>query len=767
VQYAHQLLIVHRDLKPGNILVSVSGDVKLLDFGIAKILDGDQMLDVDRSLTVLPIMTPEFASPEQVRGEAITTASDVYSLGVILYLLLTSQGPYRAASRSAHDLARAVCDTEPDRPSAAVMRARKAPPAETPAGQASAIPSPQQGEMRRLSQALKGDLDSVVLKALRKSVQDRYATVDQLSEDIRRHLEGLPVAARRGTARYKLRKFIWRHAAGVAAAAAVATMLVASASISLWQAHLARVQEARAERRFNDVRELARSLVFDVHDAIQDLPGSTPARKLLIERALKYLDSLSTESGNDRALTRELAAAYERIGEVQGHFLQNNLGDSAQSLKSYQKALALWERVAGDGARDVADQLALARCHRNLANQLWATGNVRGASDQVTRAIAIDRSLPQNMEELKEESTAYQLQAEIFSNDEVGGMADASAALESVRNEEQVVALMLSLAPDSTEVQHAYQISVMKLGDVLQSAGDLPGALASFQKSLELAQRVSERDPTAKSLRHVAVVDNHLVAIQDLLGDTLAAVHSARDASDIYRRLSTADPKNELMRRGLAISLLNLGYELAMTRERDASFQALNESLAIMQTVIDADSNNVRSLSMLAGIYESRGDARMHWREHELASAEYARACEIFGKTRAVDAGDAGDTILEAECRSHLARASLALGRMPAASSGYQEALDLLKPLLTNAKPAVQALYITADSYAGLGDVGIAGGHWQSACAWYTSSLDTWHEVPVALHTRSPSLPVDGPQIVADKLQRCEAALHAAASHSY
>ena len=186
----------------------------------------------------------------------------------------------------------------------------------------------------KLAKQLRGDLDNIVLKALRKEPECRYASVDQFAEDIRLTQAHLPILARKDSASYRAAKFIKRHKAGVAAAVSIAAILVLGLVITMREAR-------KAERRFNDVRGLANSLIFDVHDSIKDLPGSTPARKIIVDRALQYLNLLAQESAGDIALQRELATAYEKVGKVQGDYLQNNLGDTLGALVSYEKALEI------------------------------------------------------------------------------------------------------------------------------------------------------------------------------------------------------------------------------------------------------------------------------------------------------------------------------------------------------------------------------------------------------------------------------------------
>ena len=309
VHHAHQSLIVHCDLKPGNILVTEEGSPMLLDFGIAKLLDPTSMgISAQAALTRQRAFTPDYASPEQLRGEPVTTATDIYALGVVLYELLTGHSPYRATTGSLADWIRSVCEQDAEPPSTVIHRvtetaAEEDQPAETLTPEK--VSQSREGDPQTLHRRLRGDLDAIVLKALRKDPRERYGSVDQLAEDIRRHLAGRPVLARKSTTGYVARKFFARHKLGVAAAVLVLLTLAGGLASTLWESHV-------AARRFEDVRRLAHTFLFDVHDAIQDLPGSTAARALIAKTGTEYLDRLARDSGGDPSLDLELAEATTR-----------------------------------------------------------------------------------------------------------------------------------------------------------------------------------------------------------------------------------------------------------------------------------------------------------------------------------------------------------------------------------------------------------------------------------------------------------------------
>ena len=333
VSYAHSQLVVHRDLKPSNILIDKTGTPKLLDFGIAKVLEADD--SESGTATQLGMMTPQYASPEQIRGEKVSTASDVYSLGMILHELLYDSLPYITDKRTYAEIIDLV----------SIERSNR-----------QAITQPRRND----------DLNRIVSKALHRDLDRRYASVESLSDDLRRWLNGLPITARPESFGYRLKKFIQRNRVAAIASALVFVSLVTGIVIAAWQARRAEEQRTLAERRFAEVRNLANNVVFKYHDEIAKLDGSTGVREMLVSDALTYLDTLSADAEGDAGLQRELALAYLKLGDVQGRLYAPNTGNTEGSIVSYEKAVSLLEAALTINSNDAAIMGDLVKAYDSL-----------------------------------------------------------------------------------------------------------------------------------------------------------------------------------------------------------------------------------------------------------------------------------------------------------------------------------------------------------------------------------------------------------------
>jgi tetratricopeptide (TPR) repeat protein len=584
VQFAHQNLVVHRDLKPDNILVLADGTPRLLDFGTAKILSpsgpgGGAGPENELTRMGFHSFTPQYASPEQVLGNPITTASDTYSLGVLLYQLLACRVPYSLKEFSTAEMVRVICNEEPARPSTVAPAERK----------------------------LDADLDAIVMKALRKEPKDRYLTAEQFAGDVRAWLDGRPVEARGGAFRYRAGKFARRNRLALAAAGLLFASLTAGLAGVLWQAHVANVERRKAEARSADLRELSDSLLSELNEAIQQLPGSTGAQHLLVTRVLEHLDRMARDSDGDRDTQLELVDAYTRLGNIQGVPYAQNLGDKAGALASLKKAIDMADPLAAAHPGDKAVLRALAVAQDLRGEVLGETEDIQGAvrslrasAETYNRLVALPGATPAL---ILEAATATSTLGDVLGQDT--GLADTSAALAAYQQSLALDERALQLDPNLLRTRTGIANMHMKIGNAELDI-DPAEALIEFRLALKLTDELpaAEQD-TVNTLRLRGITLRKIANALSELGEYDQAEPLYRQAIGIHQKLADADAKDVRspsdVRRALQTEAENYEYAADPVLARPSRDSATDEAA---DAEADEAASRRKNLAALEGVLE-------------------------------------------------------------------------------------------------------------------------------------------------------------------
>jgi tetratricopeptide (TPR) repeat protein len=556
VSHAHRNLVVHRDLKPGNIFVTGGGTPKLLDFGVAKLLDAN----AENTETMSGgLLTPEYASPEQVRGLAVTTATDVYSLGAIFYELLAGTRAHALGGRTALEIQRAVCEEEIRRPSL-------------------------------INRRVDADLDNIVLMAMRKEPERRYQSVDQLAEDIRRHLNGLAVRARQDSLRYRAEKFAQRNRVAIAGAVLFAAVLIAGATTAAIQARRATREQARAEqqkqralesqaraessqreaefergsaeahrlqaererttaeaqrrvadRRFEQVHQLAGKFLVEFHDSIAKLPGSTAARKMVVETGLQYFDTLVKEANGNRDLLEEIARGYDRLGDVQGNPYYANLGDSAGALTSYRKALAIRAQVADPSPEFLRDRIG---GKVKMGQILALRGDLKTADSNLREAISLAENDPRSAYILRDAlATTYRAYGDLqFRTGNYNLAIEPYSKLLDLRTQ------LAREGKDPAAEQRGVSLAHAKLADAYVRTSRPKEAFDHIRIAIEIDKKFAEADRNNVPLLRQLYIDHTLLSLVFRANEQLASAGEAKAvaeaAADLADRMLATDPNN-------------------------------------------------------------------------------------------------------------------------------------------------------------------------------------------------------------------------------
>jgi eukaryotic-like serine/threonine-protein kinase len=583
VQYVHQHLMVHGDLKCNNVLVTHEGFVRLLDFGVARLIHTAGTANPAESDISGPIaLTPEYASPEQIRGGVVSTASDVYSLGVMLYRLLTGVLPYGPAGGLPHELAERSGASSAALPSEVVRQSSST--------------------VRASWRELAGDLDSIVMLALHEDPASRYPSVERLNGDIGLYLQGFPVAARPPGMQHKLVKFCGRHRAGIAAIGLFMLTLIGGIVAASWEAHIARQQRARAERHFDEVRNLANTFMFDVHGAIQNLPGATPARQILVLNSLKYLDALAAESAGDPTLQRELATAYEKLADLQGAYRESNLGDASGAITSYRKALSIRSSLLAGLPSDLDLRRDLLRNYGKLGELLAGSRDSPEGIASSRRALEIAEQLAaapgSNAADRRNLGSVY-----VALGWQIARANEIERGLMLMNQGTAVFETLVDADPGDVRSRHHAAVAYGRMGEVLIGARRYDDALRMHTRQQEIAHALSVADPTNAELQTIeAYAMLGIATVLSKQGSFRQALTKQSWAVDTLRALFDADAKDTEARYNSAFALSEVSETLLTLGQLQEAERDLRDALAILEPSANATEPGVGRDRLLQGL---------------------------------------------------------------------------------------------------------------------------------------------------------------------
>jgi eukaryotic-like serine/threonine-protein kinase len=641
VHHAHQNLVIHRDLKPGNILVTPTGQVRLLDFGIAKLVNpafGPANAPVTR--TEFRLMTPEYASPEQVRGDSLTTASDIYSLGVLLYELLTGSPPHRLKDGSPVAILQAICERDPERPSTRVTRAETRPLDEpgqelTPELRGSRRATSAEQLRRQLS----GDLDSIVLMALRKEPARRYTSADVLSQDICRFLEGRPVLAHQGSRRYRLGKLVRRHRGSATAVITATASMVIGLGAALWQAQHARLERDRTQVALAESREVADFLMgmFEAGDPTR-APGVEVTARELLERGMARAGTLSEQPLVQARMFAVMGRVYRSLGQY----------ERADSLLA--RALAIHRAHLGPASGETAEDLA------ELADVRFLQGDYASADSLHRGALALLARAPEPDPAVLARS--------------LSGLASTRLALDAPDEADSLFRRALDLQRASLGDDHAEVLATnRRLAQVMFFRGDYAAAEEILLRTLARRERLhGEAHP---DVAEDFIQLSNIAATRD--NDQARAEALRRRALAVRRQVYGPEHPE------VAWSMLQVASALQMQNKDAEAQELIREALEMQRRLLGPAHPEVAASANALGLH-------LHWLgRHAEAEGTLREALAIYR------AAYGPENARVALVLGNLGRVARARGRLAEAERLFREQLEIRRRALGNEHPYVSA----------------------------------------------------------------------------
>lgn len=589
IDYIHSQNIIHRDIKPSNILVSKDGNIKILDFGIAKPINNPNN---SSTTTKFRPMTLKYASPEQVTNKRTGQPSDIYSCGVLLYELLTGHSPYQVIDEDGYEILEAICKHQPPLPSQIINQEwAKKSDTEITKITPELICKNRSTTLKKLRKDLKDDLDSIILMALHKKPSLRYKHISDLDQDLSNYLSGSPVSSRQDIRFYTTKKFINKYKLPLTLSLISVIALISFTILTLWQAHRANIAQAIAEKHFNDVRKLANSFLFEFNAAIETLPGATPAREMIVQKALEYLDSLNQEAGNDLDLQYELGKAYQKVGDIQGNPNLDNLGHPDQALQSYYKAVKIHETIISKQPNSQKDLYALALLYSRLGGTFLITGKVTEGLEYKIKGVPLQEKVIQNGydEAYKEMIPNYVGLAEAFTLN--GKNSEALQIYEKVIDfGEKLIAKKPKELFVKKDLAAMYRLAGAHIADF---GGDSERGLKYFNLSLALFKEILNQEPSNAQMQHglATIYDTLAIYFTNHGNPTQALIYQSQNLK-IRQVLAEKDPRNIKMQYNLFVSYFNNAEIYANSNNPTKALEAFLQALNAIEKIVQINPTN-------------------------------------------------------------------------------------------------------------------------------------------------------------------------------